>query len=309
MEELETRHRKEQRDLQALVIQKKKGASKKTRKSVNTECEELEQRMKERHRLERAQLEQGNELEVDKTQSTSSEERAVTNDHESAAKVQTEEGPNPNTLQDSSLGIGQQEDGSVRKPNRQKARLARRAAEQEAQTAQAAEEASNLPDLRDQERQAMSEALEQYHLQEKSIRPDGHCLYSAVADQLTILKLDLMPSGSSTSLEDQELPQYKIIRRAAADYVEGHPDDFEPYLEEALPLYVHKIRDTAQWGGQLELAALAKTYGVEINVLQGSGQIVKLEPEGPHDPQKIWLAYYRHTFGLGEHYNSLRKIS
>src|ERR1700712_4865751 len=47
MEELQTKHRKEQRDLQSRVTQKKKQASKKTRKGVNEECDRLEADLKQ----------------------------------------------------------------------------------------------------------------------------------------------------------------------------------------------------------------------------------------------------------------------
>jgi OTU domain-containing protein 6 len=33
---------------------------------------------------------------------------------------------------------------------------------------------------------------------------------------------------------------------------------------------------------------------------------VDIEGEG-EEKKKLWLAYYKHNFGLGEHYNSLRK--
>jgi OTU domain-containing protein 6 len=97
-----------------------------------------------------------------------------------------------------------------------------------------------------------------------------------------------------------------VVRKAAATYIEGHPDDFVPFLDEPLEDYIHKIRDTAEWGGHLELLALAKTYNVEICVLQ-NGAAQKIEPGTENKPETIYLAYYRHGFGLGEHYNSLRK--
>jgi OTU domain-containing protein 6 len=80
-------------------------------------------------------------------------------------------------------------------------------------------------------------------------------------------------------------------------------------LEEPLGEYVRKIRETGEWGGQLELMALAKTYGIDINVLQGDGRVEKIEgaADGNKDEKVAWLAYYKHGFGLGEHYNSLRK--
>jgi len=140
-------------------------------------------------------------------------------------------------------------------------------------------------------------------LLEKSIRPDGHCLFSAVADQLSQVGVSLGPESEDV----KEGERYKVVRRAAAGYIEGHPDDFVAWLDEPLEQYVEKIRDTAEWGGHLELLALAKTYNVEICVLQ-DGAAQTIEPgDGKKDPERIWLAYYRHGFGLGEHYNSLRK--
>ena len=167
---------------------------------------------------------------------------------------------------------------------------------------QAAEEANNLPDLKQQERERMLSYMKERGLEEKEIRADGHCLYSAVADQLA--QLDI-PIGKAPGSEP-EIP-YKITRSAAAGWIENHPDDFEPFLEEPMPEYLRKIRETGEWGGQLELLALAKSYGVEINVLQDFGRVEKIEPEGGAAGKKIWLGYYKHGFGLGEHYNSLRK--
>ena len=95
--------------------------------------------------------------------------------------------------------------------------------------------------------------------------------------------------------------------------MEAHPDDFAPFLEEPLAAYVPRIRDTAEWGGQLELAALAAAYGVEIKVVQ-DGRTETIEPASApagaaagKERERIWLAYYRHGYGLGEHYNSLRR--
>ena len=72
----------------------------------------------------------------------------------------------------------------MKKPNRQKARLARRAAEQEAATAQAKKEAADLPNLREQERKSMRNAHTARDLTEHEIRSDRHCLYAAIAEVL-----------------------------------------------------------------------------------------------------------------------------
>jgi OTU domain-containing protein 6 len=300
LEEMQARHRKEQKDLQARITQKKKGATKKTRKGVNSECEELERQLKERQEQERAGLDGEPVQEVDGVPALdepSNEDPAIAMpngvDHvtESLEKTTIEATPSEN--------------GQPRKRNRQKERLARRAAEQEAAVEAAKREAANQPDRKAVERELMLKEFEARGLTEKLIRPDGHCLFSAVADQLSQAGIPLDTESGAELREDQ---RYILVRKAAARYIEQHPDDFVAWLDEPLDHYVHKIRDTAEWGGHLELLAIAKTYNVEIGVLQNGGaQTIEPGSDGPSEPKKIWLAYYRHGFGLGEHYNSLRK--
>ncbi|MCJ1400220.1 hypothetical protein MMC11_003424 [Xylographa trunciseda] len=288
MEELIKKHRHEQRDLQSRITQKKKAATKKTRKGINDECTELERQLAERHKTELSGGAGNVHVVGNGPWSDAGEDSGHTVPSEIAA---------------GDLSVAETPDtpAQVKKPNRQKARLARRAAEQEAVVAQAAVEATRLPDLREQERLRMQEELKSRGLREKDVRPDGHCLYSAVADQLSTRPI----TRSLEGYEDFE-PDYKSVRHVAADYISKHADDFSPFLEEPLEDYVVKIKDTAEWGGQLELSALARAYGVNINVLQGDGRVEKIEAGVDESGQPMWLAYYRHSFGLGEHYNSLR---
>jgi len=300
LEEMKVRHRKEEKDLQSRVMQKKKQATKKTRKGVNTECEDLERQLKERQDQERAALtgEAVPETEDIPDIDDSIEESATS--HTNGVNGVTE------ALEKSTISEpAASEDGQPRKRNRAKERLARRAAEQEAAVEEAKKEAANQPDKKTAERTKMLAQFKENGLVEKGIRPDGHCLFSAVADQLSQVGI---PLGGESDTEIKEDQRYKVVRKAAARYIEGHPDDFVAWLEEPLAQYVEKIRDTAEWGGHLELLALAKTYNVEICVLQdGIAQTIEPDAKGSKEPEKIWLAYYRHNFGLGEHYNSLRK--
>jgi OTU domain-containing protein 6 len=204
----------------------------------------------------------------------------------------------------------------LKKPSRQKARLARRVAEREAEAERAADEAANQTDHRKHERKIMDEAFARLGLKEIEIRPDGHCLYSAVAHQLldagmplTAAKNGDSPVSSISSKNDH----YREVRATTADFLLANADDFAPFLEEPIDAYARKIKLTTEWGGQLELQAIARAYGIHINVIQGDGRIEKFEPgdtdadvEGK-EPRTIWLAYYRHTYGLGEHYNALTK--
>jgi OTU domain-containing protein 6 len=296
LEALQTRHRKEQRDLIARTTQKKKSANKKTRKGVNDECERLEQELKERQAQELVAL--------------NGEAPAEEEDEEDVKEEDAQPTPIPDSPTSDSTPPPQ---NAKKKQNRAKARLARRAAEQEAIVAQAKAEAAALPDLREQERTRMRDQMSKYGLQEKEIRADGHCLYAAVADQMETTGLGLKPRIQPTIIgngEETKLAPYKAVRYAAADFIEHNPDDFVGFMEEPLEAYLQKIRDTGEWGGHMELMALAKTYGIKINVLHGDGQVDKVESEEAEkeaEEEEIWLGYYKHSHGLGEHYNSLRK--
>lgn len=309
LETLQARHRKEQRDLVSQTTQKKKQASKKTRKSVNEECERLERELKERQATELARF-NGED---------------VPDDHEDLAPLASDPEDETSAIEDSVSKISingtitpQSQDtngnpegnggGRKKKPNRAKARLARRAEEQSAMIAQAEREAANAPNPRELERERMATQLQQHKLSLHEIRADGHCLYAAVADQIKTRELGLTPQITVTKAEDNE-QEYKKVRYAAADWIAAHADDFAGFMEDELPEHVRKIKETGEWGGHLELLALARNYGVQICVLHSDGRVDRIEPEEgkKEERQEIWLGYYKHSHGLGEHYNSLRK--
>lgn len=217
-----------------------------------------------------------------------------------------------------------------KKRNRHKERLARRAAEMEAMSADAEAEASSQLDRRGAEKTAMERIFAAEGLEEVEIRPDGHCLFAAVADQLQRLGVALdgdkdeknekknkineeNEKGEEKEEREEKGGGYQKVRQAASRYMLRHADSFEPFLAEPLTVYAERIRDTAEWGGQLELLALARYYEVEIRVVQDGRTEVILpvdEANGMerHESEKVvWLAFYRHGYGLGEHYNSLRQ--
>ncbi|GAB1313903.1 OTU protein [Madurella fahalii] len=372
LEQMQARHRKEQRDLQSRITNKKKNATKKTRKGVNDECAELERQLKERQEAELRKLSGEEEAEGPITDDDDGQPQPQPQPQPQlepvngvAAALQTTALSSPppqrqdqrqEQQQQQQQQHQQQEQQQPQQPppkkrNRQKERLARRAAEAEAASAAAHSEASTMTDHRALERAAMEREFARHSLAEKEVAPDGHCLFSAVADQLEAHGIPLVPSsqpslsipsragrggeggerewergGPDKALPSQQQQPYKIVRRAAAEWMLAHGDEYAGFLEEPLEDYVSRIRDTAEWGGQLELSALAGAYGVEIRVVQGGGaaggnrvEVVKPavgargqgegegEGEGQEERKTLWLAYYRHGYGLGEHYNSLRK--
>lgn len=143
------------------------------------------------------------------------------------------------------------------------------------------------------------------------IPPDGHCLYTAVADQLAFLGL-IPPTAVSPV----------TTRTTAADYMIAHPDSFIPFLpsvdgEDGLgsdnpgllspqqfQAYCSQIRNTATWGGEPEIMALANAYRIPIHVIQaGPQKIVVHEPEGGQVVKPgaaVKISYHRRMYGLGE---------
>ena len=327
MDELLAKHRKEQKDLQGRITQKKKSATKKTRRGINDECEKLQRELFERHQIEIAEL---NGEPVPPVNGF--EDLSLDNEEGgSPGETDTLQAPDNNddtssTLTPSLQALAANSGGRTKKPNRQKARLARRAAEQAAKSAVAAEEASKQTNYRGNEQDAMNAVFKRLNLKEVEVNPDGHCLYSAVAMQLDESGVGLRPDPKRMILQpttesrietvsDPKHDGYRAVRAVTADFIVNHREDYEAFMEEPFDDYTRKIKLTAEWGGQLELQAISQAYRVDINVIQADGRIEKIEggESGDEDEEKskpaIWLAYYRHTYGLGEHYNALMKQS
>ncbi|KAM3429060.1 hypothetical protein MY4824_008483 [Beauveria thailandica] len=307
VEQAQARHRKELKDLQGRITNKKKNATKKTRKAVNDDCEQLERALRERQAAEIAAL--NGEMPADDAadedeQTQLGADQALSQQVEAESNVATEEGTDKvdNTQQQQQQQ--QQQPPPGKKRNRQKERLARRAADQAVAMTKAEMEASTMINHRAIENAYMKKKMEAEGLVEQDIAPDGHCLFSAVADQLQT-QLSIPLGGTTTTaaaVSEMKEPPYKTVRRAATDFMESHGDDFAPFVEGDFAMYLARMRDTAEWGGEPELIALARAYGVGIRVVQDG----RTEEIGQGE-KVMWLAYYRHGYGLGEHYNSLRR--
>lgn len=147
------------------------------------------------------------------------------------------------------------------------------------------------------------------------INPDGHCLFSAVADQLALLNI-VPPSQAN----------YTTVRAAATDYMLRHPDDFLPFLPstfgedglgatddtglmtlEQYERYCLSIRDTAKWGGEHEIHALSRAYNITILVIQGGNPpIVVHSPDNTsidymdRHVRAARISFHRRVYALGE---------
>ncbi|KAJ5679660.1 hypothetical protein N7462_007904 [Penicillium macrosclerotiorum] len=325
MDELLAKHRKEQKDLQGRITQKKKGATKKTRKGVNDDCERMQRELTEKQQLEIAELNGESTDPAAALEDLSLEDQTPANGESNEDQTDSATTPIPQAPESTPANVSGELTPRSKKPNRQKARLARRAAEQEAASAAAAEEAANQTNYRGNEQEVMNAVFKKLGLKEVEVTPDGHCLYSAIAKQLDDSGVGLRPDPSrivlqpttQSRIDTVASPQhdgYRAVRAVTADFIVEHKEDFEAFMEEPLDVYTRKIKLTAEWGGQLELQAIARAYGVDINVVQSDGRMEKIEcgdmdsfEEEEQRKRVVWLAYYRHSYGLGEHYNALFK--
>lgn len=68
--------------------------------------------------------------------------------------------------------------------------------------------------------------------------------------------------------------------------------------------YCAKVRDTAVWGGEPEITALAKAYNVPIHVIQSGVPHIVIHNPSDHTPVDeecvVRISYHRRMYGLGE---------
>lgn len=272
--------------MQNRITGMKKQATKSTRRQVNTKCSELEQAMKERHEQEIKEL-NGEQAEAQEV----SPEKLLEELSLEAQKPDSQEGQSAEVAPAMAPAQGK------KRRNRQKERLAKREAEIAQMKKEAEAEAAKQPDLRKMEQDALDQLCEMNHLVPYDIQPDGHCLFASILDQLNIRH------GA------QDLDIHKL-RSMACDYIRSHSDDFIPYLfdEQSMQLqnvedYTREMQDTAKWGGEIEILALSHQFDCPISVLM-SGRATHVVNETGANPE-LKLVYYKHSYALGEHYNSL----
>ena len=112
------------------------------------------------------------------------------------------------------------------------------------------------------------------------------------------------------------------MRAAAANYIYSHPDDFIPFLPstegedgyganvpglmspEQFKRYCESIKDTAIWGGEPEILALSRAFGIPIHVVQAAQpRIVVHNPTtdgSASNAPPARISYHRRMYGLGE---------
>lgn len=144
------------------------------------------------------------------------------------------------------------------------------------------------------------------------IRPDGDCLFSALADQLR----RLAPNSREWARGGPD-----ALRSAAASEMRANADEYAPFLTEDLVMYAARIEGpTHEWGGHLELRALSEALRCIIVVHSANEPPLRLEPTPPasnsatasggspapaRQVPELHISYHQQQYMLGEHYNSV----
>lgn len=293
-DEVLSRHRKEISQLQKREVELKKAAArgskaeqKAKKKQVEEQIAQLSAKLKEKHADELSTLGFGS--------SNGNEKSSLDSLVKAIAGVSV---------------TNQPDHSKVSKAKQRRDRRAQQEAERE-QRIQA--EQSDIVSDRMVENEKLEKKLKPLGLTVSEIKPDGHCLYRAVEDQLALL------SGGASPYTYQEL------REMAAEYMREHASDFLPFflsenlvegdpdesLTQKFENYCEEVESTAIWGGQLELGALTHCLKRHIMIFSGSfpdvemGKEYKSQGIADSSDSSIMLSYHKHAFGLGEHYNSL----
>lgn len=93
-------------------------------------------------------------------------------------------------------------------------------------------------------------------------------MYRSLAHQCELKDLNALIDNKSS------LEAHIVLRQKAADHIAAHPDDFMPFIlddsgvapAEQLEKYCRNLKDTATWGSQVELQALAAALRIQIQV-------------------------------------------
>jgi hypothetical protein len=97
------------------------------------------------------------------------------------------------------------------------------------------------------------------------VAADGNCLFAAVADQLTRLSQVMRPQPAQVYTADQ-LRAIAVLGLLNTSVTAEEAARFEELQGRALVPYCEQMMQPGQWGGELELQALADYFRVNIQV-------------------------------------------
>jgi OTU-like cysteine protease len=145
-----------------------------------------------------------------------------------------------------------------------------------------------------------------------------HHLTRAIADQLSNLWLHDRGSKGCGDEGSESVPcDFTGLRALAANYLRAHGEEFAPFLgmtstDSEYFAHCDKVESVlgAEWGGQLEIMALCSSLRRRIIVFSADAPALVMGVDIPDIDSRtpLQVAYHRHFYALGEHYNSVAPI-
>lgn len=275
-EDLLSRHKKERKELQAKVQALKKSASKgdkKKKKEVLEEIVRLENDLDKRHAEEIAQVENTTTTEVKASEPDANQNEVV----------------EPSATDEKTGRVSRAQKRREKKANEEKSREAEILAQEEL----------NKTGPRVIELNTIKKILTKRGLMIHPIASDGNCLYNAIRNQLQV---------TGRFVDDVQ-----TLRNRTADYVQQNKDSLIFYMtnpdtgdclnDAEFEKYCSDLRNTAAWGGQIEISALSQILKVPIEVIQATGPPT-IQGDDKFKGPNLIITYHRNMYSLGEHYNS-----
>ncbi|XP_068621399.1 deubiquitinase OTUD6B [Battus philenor] len=269
LESLESKHRKERKELQGQIQALKKAAKndKTKKKELTAEIARLETELDNR---------QKKEIEfVAKDLTETKTEYLCDNDDETKVKLS----------------------------KAQKRRVKKEQQEREREKEIKLQERENINGPRNIENNAICNRLKELKLKVYSVPSDGDCLYKAVSHQLQLKR------KRPISVEDLRKFTSKFIRENKQDFMPflSHPETCNMLTDSEFEEYCNKIVNSKVWGGQIEVQALSNYLKCPITIIQATGPASIKQGEEFEGPSLV-ITYHRHMYSLGEHYNSTQDI-
>jgi len=181
--------------------------------------------------------------------------------------------------------------------------------------------------------------LQEHNMKIDEVLADGNCLYRAVAHQLFFIENRNRNKCEHEQQHEQEQEQkvisFQDIRSICAQSLISNQNIYEPFANlddynvSTFQEYIEKVRNSCEWGGHLELRALATAlkkniivYSADshplhiqasagagngnggLNDHDGSGEEVDGYDDYDND-SSIRLSFHKYYYALGEHYNSV----
>lgn len=277
-EDLASRHKKERKELQAKIQALKKTAGKgdkKKKKEVLEEIARLESDLDKRHANELAQAE------------------TTTTTTVNGANHSNEEDANQNQVVDG--------DDKTNRVSRAQKRRDKKANEEKIRQAEIlAQEEINKTGPRVIELNTIKNILAKRNLLLHPIASDGNCLYNAIRNQLQVTGKF---ADDVQTLRDKTA-NYILQNKDSLIFYMTNPETGDCLSDAEFEKYCADLKNTAAWGGQIEISALSQILQLPIEVIQATGPPT-IQGDNFKGPNLI-ITYHRNMYSLGEHYNGTR---